>query len=110
MTTARSCSIPPAALLALAAAPSAAPVAPAERVRLFTIADYPLAWGDRKVKADAFLTGVVKVPADMGRVTVVIEAFAAAAPATTDTVAEFSADADRGTLRDLGRGFALSPR
>src|SRR3954468_4814820 len=70
----------------------------AERAKLFKVDDYPLAWGNQKVKADVFLTGVVKVPADMAKTTVVIEAFSAKAPMKMDKVAEFTTDTDRSTL------------
>jgi len=82
----------------------------AERAKLFKVDDYPLAWGNQKVKADAFLTGVIKLPADAAKTTVVIEAFSAKAPMKMDKVAEFTTDTDRSTLRDLGKSFAVSSR
>ncbi len=81
-----------------------------ERSKLFSISDYPLAWGNRKVKADAFLTGVVKLPADLEKTTVVIQAFTAKEPAKLQTVAQFTVDTDRGILRDLGESFVVSRR
>lgn len=83
---------------------------PADRAKLFRVDAYPLAWGSRKVKADAFLTGTVRLAADLARTTVVIEAFSAKDPAALDPVAEFTVDTDRSILRDAGANFAVARR
>jgi hypothetical protein len=80
-----------------------------ERRRLFSIGNYPLAWGGQKVRADAFLTGVVKVPDDFEQVTVVVEAFSPQSlkPVKID---EFTVPTDRGLLGDLGQSFVVTRR
>lgn len=70
---------------------------------------FPLAWGDRTVRADAFLTGTVRVPADMKTANVTIQAFAPNASAL-ETVATFTVDVDRALLNDLGQSFSLNAR
>ncbi len=70
---------------------------------------FPLAWGNQSVQADAFLTGTVHAPAGMKTVTVTIQAFANKA-SKLDQVATFTVEVDRPLLNDLGQGFALSSR
>jgi hypothetical protein len=62
---------------------------PAERKKLFAITDYPLASGTKKVPADAFLTGLVKVSDDTSRATVVIQFFSLQAPTMLEKIGEF---------------------
>jgi hypothetical protein len=78
----------------------------AERKKLFEVS-YPLAWGDEKVKVDAFLTGKVINTGDLKKTTVTIEAFSKGHP-TLVKVAEFTLDTDSSLVRDLGYNFALS--
>jgi hypothetical protein len=78
-----------------------------DRKKLFGL-DYPLAWGKQKVKADAFLTGLVKTSRDLKKVTVTIVCFDKASPADFHTVKQFVLDTDRNLIRDLGYSFALS--
>src|SRR5580704_6430817 len=82
---------------------------PAERPKLFKLS-YPLAWGDEKVAADAFLTGVVRVPDDLEHVTVAVELMAKGSPGRLQPVAEFEVPTDRSLLRDLGQTFAVRRR
>src|SRR4051794_11566094 len=77
---------------------------PGERPKLFK-PQYPLAWGTQKVEADAFLTGVVKVPDTMEHVTVAVELLARSSPGRLQQVAEFPVPTDRSLLRDLGQTF-----
>jgi hypothetical protein len=78
-----------------------------DRKKLFTI-DYPLAWGDRRVKADAFLTGKVTLSKDRRKTTVTLECFDKDDPATLAVLGTYELDTDRFVLRDLGYSFALS--
>ena len=79
---------------------------PAGREALFKTS-FPLAWGNTSVKPDAFLTGVVKVDANMRQGAVVIECFDAANPKHTADVLKFDFATDRTVLADLGQVFAL---
>jgi hypothetical protein len=79
---------------------------PKQRAALFDY-DYPLAWGDKKVKADAFLLGRVKLSEDMRTTTVLIACF----DRKTNEVAEvtkFDVKTDRSILGDSGQSFVLS--
>jgi hypothetical protein len=81
--------------------------------KLFAL-DYPLAWGDRTVKPDAFLTGEVhNAGADRGKTKVVVNLITPASwrtdrvvPAKTWT---FEARTDTMLAADLGYNFSLSP-
>jgi hypothetical protein len=79
----------------------------AEQRKLFGL-DYPMAWGSKKIKADAFLTGVVKVSADYKHGTVVLEELRA--PGKLDKLLEFPFDGDPALLLDLGKSYSLSRR
>ena len=61
---------------------------------MFDISTYPLAWGDRKVKPDAFITGILRTTADLKKATLSVEMFTAADPAKLVKVAEFTFDTD----------------
>jgi hypothetical protein len=80
----------------------------AEQRKLFDIADYPLAWGSSKVKADAFLTGLVKVTPDYQHCTVAVELIRA--PGKLEKVIDFNFESDPQLLADLGKSFSVSPR
>jgi hypothetical protein len=82
---------------------------PGERPKLFK-PHYPLAWGTQKVEADAFLTGVVKVPDGLDKVTVAIELLAKGSPGQLKQIAEFEVPTDRSLLRDLGQTFSVAKR
>jgi hypothetical protein len=76
------------------------------RQRLFQ-ESFPLAWGSREVRADAFLTGVVTVAPDLRKATVIIEAFDRDARQLSK-VRAFEVDTDRTILADIGQSFLLS--
>ncbi len=65
---------------------------------------YPLAWGDQKVEADAFLTGVVVVSPDLGQMTVGIMAFGKDGEAL-EKVVDFTATTDAPALVEVGESF-----
>lgn len=69
--------------------------------------DYPLAWGNSRAKADAFLTGDVNLSSDNKKVTVVIKAFDKKA-AEPRVVHQFSVKTDRSILADCAQSFQLS--
>ena len=80
----------------------------AEQRKLFTIDTYPLAWGNRKVKADAFLSGLVKVSSDYQHGTVTVEEIRE--PGKVEKLAEFSFEGDSALLLDLGKSYSLRRR
>jgi hypothetical protein len=80
----------------------------AEQRKLFAVESYPLAWGNMKVKADAFLTGIVKVSSDHKHGTVVVEALLA--PGKVEKLTEVAFDGDASLLLDLGKSYSLSKR
>jgi hypothetical protein len=66
---------------------------------------YPLAWGKDKVKADAFLTGLVEIQADLRKALVTLEVFDR--DKGPEKLLTFSVEVDRAILADLGLHFAL---
>jgi hypothetical protein len=82
---------------------------PARRAKLFEVNGYRLAWGDRTVKPDVFLTGLVTSGGDRAKTAVRIEAFGKSSKTLTK-VTEFAVATDRGLLVDLGYNFALTRR
>ncbi|MGH2548114.1 MAG: hypothetical protein ACRDHN_01915, partial [Thermomicrobiales bacterium] len=76
------------------------------RASLFKL-EYPLAWGKEQVKVDAFLTGVIKLSADMKDIEVVVQAFDKTKPADVRTVVTFTVPADRSILSDLAQSFLV---
>jgi hypothetical protein len=86
--------------------PGASHVTAAGRQLLFT-GDYPLAWGNEKVKADAFLTGVVVVPADLGEMTIGILAFDPKSETLEKAVPVFTARTAPSQLPEMGESFTL---
>lgn len=81
---------------------------PVGRQRLFA-EQYPLAWGDKKVKVDVFLTGLVSVGEKMKKVDVVIEAFDPSHKSLAP-IEKFEVATDRNLLTDLGQSFIVSAR
>ena len=69
--------------------------------------EYPLAWGTKKVSVAAFLTGVVKVSADMKETTLIVQAFDKKDPADLRTIAIVTVATDRSILSDLGQSFLV---
>jgi hypothetical protein len=80
----------------------------ADQRKLFDIADYPLRVGNSKVKADAFLTGLVKVTPDYKSCTVTIEMLRT--PGKLEKVLDFTFESETQLLLDLGKSYSLSPR
>jgi len=80
----------------------------ADRRKLFD-QSYSLAWGNKMVKADAFITGKVTVGKD-GKTTLALECFDRANPATFQRLGTFTIDTDRFVWRDLGYSFAMTKR
>lgn len=78
----------------------------ASRRKLFEL-EYPTAWGNKKAKADAFLTGEVRCTGDMTKTTVVIEMFTAQDPTKFTKLVEFTVPTDRLILADLGERFSV---
>jgi hypothetical protein len=85
--------------------PGANPLEPAGRHALFE-AKYPLAWGRARVSADAFLTGVVLLPADLKTMTVSIEAFDTRENVLRE-VTRFSASTDLPALVEAGESMIV---
>lgn len=86
---------------------------PASFRRLFA-QNYELAWGGKKVRADAFLTGTVtNAGKDRSKTQVVIEAFDARSMKgrrlVTRSVVRLDVATDRSMLSDLGYNWSLSP-
>jgi hypothetical protein len=67
---------------------------------------YPVAWGDEKAMADAILTGVVALSADMRKATVTVDCFDKSGKAPQQLLA-FDVPTDRSILADCGRGFVV---
>jgi hypothetical protein len=78
----------------------------AERRKLFD-REYRLAWGNKTVKPDVFLTGLVRTSPDLKKTTVEIISFDAKVPARQKMVCQFTIDTDRSLVRDLGYSFNL---
>jgi len=84
---------------------------PDARKKLFEL-EYPLAWGQgggkppAQVKADVFITGLLKTSPDMRKTTVTLQYFD---PKTTDLVTwkTFSFKSDRNIPRGFGYSFAI---
>lgn len=81
---------------------------PKGRERLFE-EQFPLAWGSEMVKADAFLTGLVEVPADMKKADVTIQVFDRQTKGI-DQVVKFAVPMDRSILSDLSQSFVVAKR
>jgi hypothetical protein len=88
-----------------AALPGANHLTAAGRKLLFG-AEYSLAWGDRKVTADAFLTGTARFSADLRKLTVQIQSFDRSGAEPVE-VTKLIADADVGNLTDGGESYLL---
>jgi hypothetical protein len=69
---------------------------------------YALAWGKERVKADAFLTGLVEVQADLSKALVTLEVFDR--DKGLEKLLSFPVVVDRCILADLGLHFALDAR
>jgi hypothetical protein len=78
------------------------------RKELFKLS-YPLAWGKKSVKADAFLTGVVKVSKNLEEASLVLEVFDRDKLELVN-FKELTFPADRSLLADMGQTFAAGKR
>lgn len=72
--------------------------------------DYPLAWGDKPVKVDCFLTGDVHLVDNLKKTVVVIKSFDRLNPAAPKQVLTFEVPTDRSILTDSGLTFSLAKR
>jgi len=79
-----------------------------QRKKLFDV-EYRLAWGGKKVKADAFLTGVVRVSEDVKKTTVTLLCFDKG-DLELKKIAQFTIETDRDVIRDLGYSFAVGQK
>ncbi len=78
---------------------------PEQRAALFDRA-YPLAWGDKKVKPDAFLYGFVRLSEDMRTTKVVIACFDRKNDKVRE-VCDLEVKTDRTILADSGQSYVL---
>jgi hypothetical protein len=74
---------------------------------------YNLAWGNKKVKADAFVTGIVKNTGDRSSTTIVVQVFTSKSRVggslkLIEIGEPIVLKTDRSLLRDLGYTYALS--
>jgi hypothetical protein len=70
-------------------------------------ADYPLAWGGQKVKADAFVTGAAQVGKDLRTLTVSLFVFDRTANRLVQVGDDFTTANDAGQLGEMGESFLL---
>ncbi|MCI0464374.1 MAG: hypothetical protein L0Z62_46155 [Gemmataceae bacterium] len=70
---------------------------------------YPLAWGDKKVTVNAFLTGLVRFTPDLTAATVTLQEFTSANP-QLKSVAEFKVKTNRLMLADMNQTFTVKRR
>ncbi len=78
-----------------------------QRRQLFSLS-YPRAWGDQKLKPEAFLTGKVSLSRNHRTTIVELELFDRDHPEKLIRLAKIEMPTDRFVLRDLGYGFRLS--
>jgi hypothetical protein len=71
--------------------------------------NYPLAWGEKEVTADALLTGEVRLSADLTRAAVTVEEWLPGKEKAA-TLARFEVPTNRLLLADLNRPFFVSKR
>jgi hypothetical protein len=69
--------------------------------------EYPVAWGDGKVRPDAFLTGDILLSKDNRHATVRITAFDRTSPRDTHVVREFTLKTYRSLLAECGQTFVV---
>jgi hypothetical protein len=77
-----------------------------EREKLFSL-EYPRAWGNGKQKADALITGLIKVSKDFKKGEILLQLIDAKSPEKIVTWKEIPFQPDAGLMSDLGRSFAL---
>jgi hypothetical protein len=76
----------------------------AEGRRALFATTYPLAWGDRSVKPDAFVTGVAELGADLRQLKVTVYAFGKEG-GPLEKVCQFASRADAASLAKAGVSF-----
>jgi len=79
-----------------------------DRQKLFNN-QYPLAWGNKNVTVDGFLSGIVEIAPDMKTTKITIKAFDKNNPDWRD-VLDFTVDTDLAILRDTNQNFVVSRR
>lgn len=84
--------------------------ATADSRKALFVHDYPLAWGDKPVKVDCFLTGDVYLVDNLKKTKVVIKVFDRQNPAAQREVQTFEVPTDRSILTDSGLTFSLAKR
>jgi hypothetical protein len=67
---------------------------------------YPLAWGEEKVKPDAFLHGLVRLSEDMRRTSVLVTCFDSRSN-TPQQVCEIEVQTDRAVLAEAGQSYVI---
>lgn len=85
--------------------PGASHVSAAGRAKLFT-GDYPLAWGDQKVKPDAFVTGVVQIDETLDKGMMGLVVFDQKSEKLEQLVAPFPIRTNSQHMTELGESFA----
>jgi hypothetical protein len=68
---------------------------------------YPLAWGEKQVPVDAFLTGLIHFSKDLTKARVTIQIFDHKQPAKMNDLLTFETDTTLGMLGDMGLSFAV---
>ncbi|MBL8795530.1 MAG: hypothetical protein JNM56_16615 [Planctomycetia bacterium] len=95
--------------VAAAQAPKATYLTPEGREQLFKLS-YPLAWGNQKVTADVFISGVVDLSSDMKETALKLVYFDKKSGKLQDLMSFAGIKTDRGILADSGQSFALAKR
>jgi len=72
--------------------------------------NYPLAWGSKSVRVDAFLTGTVEVSPDFAKTKIIVKVFDKENLALRVVGTPITVDTDRDALREMGLGFVLAKR
>jgi hypothetical protein len=99
-----------ATAVAAVAEPKHTHLTPEGRTALFKVS-YPLAWGNQKVAADAFLSGIVALSPDMKETSVQFVVFDRKSAKLEDLKgANFKVSTDRSILADSGQSFVLNKR
>ena len=70
---------------------------------------YPLAWGKKQVRADAFLTGLLHFSEDLSTARVCLQLIDAKNPKQLETLWWFDTETTLNTLTDMGLDFSVRP-
>lgn len=95
--------------VAAAQAPKATYLTADGRDQLFKLS-YPLAWGNQKVTADAFISGVVDLSSDMKETSLKLVVCDKKSAKLQDLMSFSGIKTDRNILADSGQSFALAKR